>query len=115
MFGIAILSTLLTITYGVLHDQVTIRICPEYFTVFHPHLIDTGSLTVLAAAWGVVATWWIGLPIGLTLGLAATTGIRPRRTARQVVPSIVIGLGLTAGAAALAGMLGFLAGQSAIV
>ena len=112
MFAIAILSTLLTIAYGVLHDQVTIRICPEYFTVFHPHLIDTDSLIVLAAAWGVVATWWVGLPFGLALGLAATMGARPKRSVGHVVSSVAIALGFTAGAAALAGMLGFIAAST---
>ncbi len=33
-WGIVLMCTLGAIAYGIVHDQVTIRICPEYFTVF---------------------------------------------------------------------------------
>jgi len=115
VLAIALLCTALTMGYGVLHDQVTIRISPEYFTVAHPPLIATDSPTLLAAAWGVAATWWVGVPFGLILGLAATTGPRARTTARALVPSLVSALGLTAGFAALAGMLGFLAASTGFI
>ena len=29
------------IVYGILHDQITARICIEYFTIGHPRLIDS--------------------------------------------------------------------------
>lgn len=115
MLVIACLCTALTMGYGVLHDQVTIRISPEYFTVAHPPLIATDSPTLLAAAWGVAATWWVGLPLGLILGLTATTGPRARTTVTTLAPSLVSALGLTAGFAALAGMLGLLAASSGLV
>ncbi|MFZ0335817.1 MAG: hypothetical protein WAL69_16905, partial [Candidatus Acidiferrales bacterium] len=58
------LAVAAAIAYGIVHDQVTIRVCPEYFTVAHPHIFRTGSLTLIALGWGVVATWWAGLAAG---------------------------------------------------
>ena len=46
------------IVYGILHDQITARICVEYFSVAHPPVwggID--DPTLLAFTWGVIATW----------------------------------------------------------
>ena len=47
--------------YGVIHDQFTARICIEYFTVAHEHVIDTNSPTLLGLYFGFAATWWVGL------------------------------------------------------
>ena len=55
---IILLSVAAAIGYGVAHDQVTIRVCPEYFTLAHAPLFHSGSLTLVALGWGVVATWW---------------------------------------------------------
>src|SRR5688500_9214653 len=61
------LSLLAAIGYGVAHDQVTARICVEYFTLGHPPLFPPDSPTFPALGWGVAATWWVGLPLGLLL------------------------------------------------
>lgn len=82
-------SVLAAIIYGVAHDQITARICIEYFTVGHPPLIRSTSPTMLGLAWGIVATWWVGLPLGLLLAAAARGGNRPKFSAAQVVPYIV--------------------------
>jgi hypothetical protein len=52
------LALLAGITYGVLHDQVTVRVCIEYFTIGHPRIFSTMSPTLLAIGWGIIATWW---------------------------------------------------------
>jgi len=44
------------ILYGIVHDQITARICVEYFSVFHPAIFSTESPTLLALGWGMVAT-----------------------------------------------------------
>ncbi len=66
------------ISYGIVHDQITARICVEYFTVGHPRLTDSDLPTVLALFWGVVATWWVGLPLGLGLAFAARARTQKR-------------------------------------
>jgi len=50
------------VAYGLVHDQVTVRVSLEYFTIGHPQLITTSSPTLLALFWGAAATWWVGLP-----------------------------------------------------
>lgn len=59
--GIIFTSVIAAVIYGIIHDQVTARICVEYFTVGHPRLIDSDSPPVLGLFWGIVATWWAGL------------------------------------------------------
>lgn len=49
-----------SVLYGIVHDQITARICVEYFTVFHPPVFATTSPTLLGFGWGVIATWWAG-------------------------------------------------------
>ena len=48
------------VIYGICHDQVTTRVCVEYFTVGHAPIFHTESPTLLAFAWGTTATWWVG-------------------------------------------------------
>lgn len=62
--------------YGILHDQLTYSISPEYFTKFKykqfgfkPEWFGGHRQTV--AAIGFLATWWTGLFIGISLGLPA--------------------------------------------
>jgi hypothetical protein len=67
----------------ILHDQITARVCVEYFTVFHPPVFNTQSPTLLACGWGVIATWWVGLFLGLFLAVAARIGPRPKLSVRK--------------------------------
>lgn len=94
------------IVYGILHDQITIRVCPEYFTVAHPHIFNTNSLTLVAAGWGVVATWWAGAAAGAAFALAARFGALPKLTRRYYLrPVMVLGIAM-AMLATLAGFTG---------
>ena len=67
-------ATAAAIAYGLVHDQVTAHLCVEYFSLAHPPVFHTTSPFLLALGWGVIATWWVGLPLGL--GLAAAQGAR---------------------------------------
>jgi hypothetical protein len=44
---IILASVAAAIIYGIVHDQITARICIEYFTVFHPPVFLTQSPTLL--------------------------------------------------------------------
>lgn len=92
--------------YGILHDQVTARVCVEYFTIGHPRIIQSESPTLLGLVWGVVATWWFGATLGVALGLAARAGQPPRLTARDLFKPLVISLLMVGGAAVGAGVFG---------
>ena len=72
---IVILSVLAAIFYGVVHDQITARICVEYFTIGHPSILNhTHSPTLLGLGWGIIATWWVGLFFGVPLAMIAQSG-----------------------------------------
>lgn len=59
--------------YGMLHDQLTYTIAPEYYTKFKfqqfglttDHLSERQLVNVV----GFMATWWVGIIIGVVLGL----------------------------------------------
>ncbi len=101
--GLAMLSA---VGYGVLHDQVTARICVEYFTIGHPVIYPTSSPTLLGIIWGVVATWWMGLALGILLALCARLGPRPKLTVRQMRRPIALLLAVVGVCAVAAGGLG---------
>ncbi len=78
---IVALSLVAAVCYGILQDQVTVRICVEYFTIGHPPVFATDSPTLLAFGWGVIATWWCGLLLGIPLAISARLGSRPKTRA----------------------------------
>lgn len=104
---IVLLCLAAAIGYGVLHDQVTARVAPEYFTIMHPalgrpDLFHSSSPTVLGLVWGVVATWWVGLCFGAGLATASRAGARPPIAAGALVTPVLWVLGTMAIVAALA-------------
>lgn len=103
---IILLAVGAAILYGIVHDQITIRVCPEYFTVAHPHILNTGSLTLIALGWGVVATWWGGLAAGILLAIAARAGSPEKFTWRRLARPALILLLVMAMCATLAGFIG---------
>jgi hypothetical protein len=94
------------VIYGIIHDQITARICVEYFTIGHPLILPHASTTELALAWGVLATWWAGLVIGVLLALAARVGRRPKWPVRRIIRPTVGLLIVMAWCAVLAGLIG---------
>ena len=51
---------LATCLLGIAIDVVTANVAVEYFTVYHPHVVDSNSPWVMALVWGVGASWWFG-------------------------------------------------------
>jgi len=94
------------IGYGIVHDQVTARVCVEYFTVGHPRIIASESPTILGLVWGVVATWWVGLPLGIALAFAARGGGWPALDVSDLRGGVFILLGVMALCAVVAGVVG---------
>jgi len=109
--------------YGVLNDQVTARICPEYFSEgFHKRMRDqwhgpilgkvksilenTQSPTVVASIWGVLASWGVGLALGVPATIAARIGTAPQLGVKDLVKPLAATLGVTAAGAAIAGTYG---------
>jgi len=106
---IFLLSILAAIVYGIVHDQITARICVEYFTVYHPPVFgDLKDPTLLAFGWGVIATWWVGAILGVPLALAARVGNMPKRSAVSMIGPIGVLLGVMGICAFCAGLVGYL-------
>ena len=95
------------VVYGVLHDQVTARVCVEYFTVGHAPIFCTESPTLLALGWGVIATWWVGLILGIGAAVACRAGAWPKIDAATLVWPIAGLLVMMAVASLLAGITGY--------
>jgi hypothetical protein len=108
---IVLLFTVGAVLFGILHDQVTARVCLEYFTVAHARLIVSESPTLVGLVWGVAATWWAGLAVGLWLAATAQEGDAPRLTARDFVRPAAYLFGAMAAASALGGTLGYVLAQ----
>jgi hypothetical protein len=106
---------LAAIAYGIVHDQITARVCVEYFTIGHPPIFGTDDPTILAIGWGIVATWWVGLILGIGLAIAARLGIRPKRSAESLVRPIARLLLIMAVCATLAGVAGYIAASTGAV
>lgn len=103
---IVVFCVLAAIGYGILHDQITAHLCVEYFTIGHPPVFPTQSPFWLAIGWGIIATWWVGLPLGVLLAAAARWGSRAKRSLSDVRPLIVGLLMLMAVCAGIAGLVG---------
>lgn len=106
--GIILLCIVAAVTYGIVHDQVTARVCVEYFTVGHPPVFGTDDPTLLGLGWGIIATWWVGLLVGIPLAVAARAGTRPKRSTHSLVQPIVRLLAVMAGCAIVAGSVGWI-------
>jgi hypothetical protein len=112
-FKIIALAILAAIAYGIIHDQITARICVEYFNPGHPPIFGgTLNPTLLGLGWGVIATWWMGFFLGLPLSICCTVGTLPKFTARDLIRPVCVMLALLAALAALSGTAGFLAARS---
>lgn len=109
------LSIAAAVVYGVLHDQVTARLCVEYFTIGHAPVFATTDPMLLGLGWGVIATWWVGLLLGVPLAIAARAGPRAKVDAPTLVRPIGVLLGVMAVGALLAGALGHSLARSGAV
>lgn len=108
--------TLAAIFYGIVHDQITARICVEYFTIGHEPIFGTDNPTILALGWGFMATWWMGFGLGVPAAFACRAGnSRPKLPARRVLHPIFKLLGFMAFCAAVAGLIGFLLASAGLI
>jgi hypothetical protein len=101
------LTVAAAVLYGILHDQVTARVCVEYFTRGHPPIFGgLESPTLLGLAWGVIATWWAGACVGVPLAIASRVGPWPQLAARDLVKPLLmlfLVMGICAGTAGAVG------------
>ncbi len=101
------LSIMVAGAFGVLHDQISYTVSPEFFTRFK--FIQFGLLDpdvperLRAATVGFLATWWMGIPIGLITGIAGTRHPTEAQGRRALLLSLPLMMAVTL-AFALAGL-----------
>jgi hypothetical protein len=103
---ILLFAMLAAVGYGIAHDLITAHLCVEYFTVAHPPVFPTRSPILLALGWGIIATWWVGLLLGLGLAAAARLGPLPKLGLSEVRRPVLLLMLASALAAFLAGIVG---------
>ncbi len=98
------LTPLVAGLYGVVHDQLTYTISPEYYTKFkfiqfgmwdldgEAHLPNPRTCVAVV---GFLATWWVGVFIGFVQGLNGLMHADASTMARCVKRSIIITLVVT--------------------
>ena len=96
---IILISPLIGGLYGILHDQLTYTLAPEYYTKFKFYqfgLMDLGNEAIFpnprieVSAVGFMATWWMGLPIGLILGVVCLIHKDHKTMLRVTMKAIII-------------------------
>lgn len=111
--------------FGIINDQVTARVCPEYFTQgFHRRAIkrqngwifrqlkQTNSPTKLGLIWGIIATWWMGALLSVPLVLTARIGSKHKISMQNMIKPTIATLGFMGACSAAAGFLGYRAARA---
>jgi len=85
--------------YGVVHDQISFTVSSEYFTKFKFRQFGLlGSPLperLKVAIVGFLASWWMGIPIGVIIGLVALIHRDSRRMFKVALDSFALVTGLT--------------------
>ena len=85
--------------YGMAHDQVSYTVAPEYFTKFKFHQFGFEGTAlpyrVCVSMIGFLASWWMGVPIGLLVGAAGFLQRGHRRMLRISLWSLLVAVGFT--------------------
>lgn len=102
-YRFAALGFVAIVSYAMIQDQVSARMCPEYFTVLHPPIPGLTDPTLLGLAWGFLGGWWGGIVLGYAAGLCATLGPLPQLRPRELVRPLGV---LVGGVAFVTGLCG---------
>jgi hypothetical protein len=114
-FCVTGMCVIAAVCYGIAHDQVTARVCVEYFTIGHPPVFGTDDPTLLGIGWGIIATWWVGLFLGVPLAVVARAGSRPKRSVGSLVLPVGWLLAVMAMFALASGLTGWLLARSGTI
>jgi hypothetical protein len=96
---IVVLAVLVAGLYGVVHDQISYTVAPEYFTKFKFRQFGFADTPlpgrVRAGMVGFLASWWMGIPIGLLVGAAGFIHRGYRQMLRVSLWSLLVAVGFT--------------------
>jgi hypothetical protein len=105
--AIILLSVFSAVLFGILHNQITVRICEEFYTVAHRPIPGFDSPSLIALASGVLATWWMGILIGFLLACTARLGSWPQLSVTRVAYRLGIFFITLITLTALSGLIGY--------
>ncbi len=106
------ISVIAACIYGIANDLVTAHVCVEYFLPpAHPIVIPTHSPLLLALLWGVIATWWVGLLLGVPLAIVCRVGQKPKLATKDVARPILLLIVFLYVTSMLLGCIGYVAGR----
>ncbi|HYF36245.1 MAG TPA: hypothetical protein VD994_13205 [Prosthecobacter sp.] len=92
MFGVA--GAVIAGLYGVVHDQVTYTLAPEYFTRLKfgqfAYLNRAQPVRVIVAEIGFLATWWVGFFSMWFMGRITVPHESPRRAAKRSFKGVMM-------------------------
>ena len=96
--------------YGIVHDQISYTVSSEYFTKFKFQQFGIADMNlpdrVRASIVGFLASWWMGIPIGLVVGGSGL--IHPRY--QRMLKVSLMAFGLVIAITLLFGLCGLLYG-----
>jgi ABC-type dipeptide/oligopeptide/nickel transport system permease component len=113
---IAISAALFAGIYGIIHDQITYSISPEYYTKFkfiQFNIVNENDVDkikyprIFVAIVGFLATWWFGLILGIILGIVGLVHKDFKTMYKISIKSILIAVSITF----LVGILGLFYGK----
>jgi hypothetical protein len=89
-YRFALIGLVAIVGYAILQDEVSARLCPEYFTVLHRPIPGVTDPTLLGICWGFLGGWWGGALLGYAAGLCATLGPGPQLAPRELLKPIAL-------------------------
>jgi hypothetical protein len=96
---IVVLAVVVAGLYGIAHNQISYTVAPEYFTKFKFRqfgFVDTPlPERIRASIVGFLASWWMGIPIGLLVGAAGFIHRGAPRMLRVSLWSLLVSVGFT--------------------
>jgi hypothetical protein len=89
--------------FGIVMDQFSARLCPEYFTVLHNPIPRLNDPTLVGIVWGILGGTGGGVAFGYVVGVAATIGPRPQLTCKELIRPMLLAMAGISIAVALTG------------
>lgn len=104
--------------YGILNDQITVTLSPEYFSVFKRAQFGDvleqigwlhAPIRLHAVLVGTLATWWFGLFLGIALSMNSLLGRRPPLSTWNYLRAVAGIMAFTLALSMAFGVIGYLA------
>lgn len=109
--GVLLISPFIGGIYGFLHNQISYSVSPEFFNDFFfllsndPRDRIDGRLS--AGIIGIMTTWWVGLFVGIVLGIIGLF----HKDGRQMFKVTLMAIGLNIAVAFIIGLIGLAVGK----